>query len=769
MAAGADEKWTIDKLDGTNWTTWKFQMKHLLLAKELWGIVDGTERLAEDAEADARAAFGRRSQKAFSVLVLAINSSQLYLVTSSETPSAAWTALRNHFERDTLANKLLLKKQYFRSEMRDGTSIEKHLKSMKELTDKLAAIGAAVEEEDQVVTLLGSLPKNYSTLVTALEARDNISLDYVQQALVREELKLRGQVKREGDSALMGDRKRRTPNSKKPVCYGCQKPGHFRRDCPELVKNKKAPTHKADTAGEEKGSAFLVPDSSTQAERWLIDSGASSHMTWNPDLLIDYQQFTTPEKVGLGDGRTVDALGVGNVRLEMKFKVSKSQKSVLYKVLFVPQLACNLFSVRASASKGNFIKFGHTRCWIRNRTGKLCGMGTIVDKLYQLDCETIGSERAATASQVSTIDTWHLRLGHASEQCIKKMAQKKLAAGIRLPKGATLSFCEGCVAGKMTRKSFKPVGEIRSKKRLQLIHSDVCGPMPTESIGGHKYFVTFIDDYSRCCAVYFLKNKSEVPEKYKEFEARVSIDCDRGIGTLRSDNGGEYLSKEFESYLQGKGVRHELTVPYSPEQNGVAERMNRTLMESARSMMTHASLPDKYWAEAVEAAAYIRNRTLTTALKGNKSPLEVWSGRKPDVSNLRVFGCIAYAHIPDARRQKLDKKAEKFRFVGYSIQSKGYRLLDEETGKVYIRRDVVFNEQDFGIIKHSTTEVDISSSTEPEPPQDTEQVEQQNLRRSERRRRPTVRFGIDEYMQIQLLLQALLSTWLIQFTKSWNH
>ena len=122
-----------------------------------------------------------------------------------------------------------------------------------------------------------------------------------------------------------------------------------------------------------------------------------------------------------------------------------------------------------------------------------------MDKLYQLDCVTIGSERAATASQVSTIDTWHLRLGHASEQCIRKMAQKKLAAEIRLPKGATLSFCEGCVAGKMTRKSFKPVGEIRSKKRLQLIHSDICGPMPTESIGGHKYFVTFIDDYSRCC------------------------------------------------------------------------------------------------------------------------------------------------------------------------------------------------------------------------------------------------------------------------------
>ena len=149
----------------------------------------------------------------------------------------------------------------------------------------------------------------------------------------------------------------------------------------------------------------------------------------------------------------------------------------MYKVLYVPQLACNLFSVRAAATKGNFIKFGHTRCWIRNYSRKLCGMGTVVDKLYELDCDMVSSEKAATVStqpQANTIDTWHLRLGHASEQCIKNMAQKNLAAGIRLPKGATLSFCEGCVAGKMKHKSFKPVGEIRSKRRYTVTSVDQC-------------------------------------------------------------------------------------------------------------------------------------------------------------------------------------------------------------------------------------------------------------------------------------------------------
>ena len=163
--SSADEKWTIEKLNGANWSTWKFQMKHLLLAKELWGVVDGSETLAEGATAAVRSEFQKRSQKAFSTLALAIVTSQLYLVTSCETPKDAWDALRSHFERNTLANKLFLKKRFFRMEMNEGTTVEKHLRDMKELSDELAAIGAPVTEEDQVVTLLGSLPKSFSTLV----------------------------------------------------------------------------------------------------------------------------------------------------------------------------------------------------------------------------------------------------------------------------------------------------------------------------------------------------------------------------------------------------------------------------------------------------------------------------------------------------------------------------------------------------------------------------------------------------------------------------
>ena len=141
-----------------------------------------------------------------------------------------------------------------------------------------------------------------------------------------------------------------------------------------------------------------------------------------------------------------------------------------------------------------------------------------------------------------------------------------------------------------------------------------------ESIGGSHYFVTFIDDYSRCVAVYFIKNKMEVPEKFKLFEATVNKKCGEPIMKLRTDNGGEYMSKEFQEYLAVKGIEHQLTVPYSPQQNRVAERLNRTLMESARAMLSHSNLPNKFWAEAVATAAYLRNRVTTSANEEQCTP-----------------------------------------------------------------------------------------------------------------------------------------------------
>ena len=171
----------------------------------------------------------------------------------------------------------------------------------------------------------------------------------------------------------------------------------------------------------------------------------------------------------------------------------------------------------------------------------------MADKLYQLDCELVSTGYASVAQ--SRNDLWHQCLRHVHES-LKKWVQNEFVQGIDIEKITELSFCEGCLEGKMYRKPFPTVGKIRSTHKLQLVHSDVCGPMQTQSIGGAKHFVTFIDNYTRCCTVYFMKHKSEVLHKFKEFQVTTSNDAGRAIGTLRMDNGGEYLLFAFQTYLK---------------------------------------------------------------------------------------------------------------------------------------------------------------------------------------------------------------------------
>ncbi|CAB3985390.1 Retrovirus-related Pol poly from transposon TNT 1-94 [Paramuricea clavata] len=281
----------------------------------------------------------------------------------------------------------------------------------------------------------------------------------------------------------MGNRKKSFQESR--TCFKCGTVGHIRRNCPQEKARYTKPVHKSrhgakvgksqnsDSESESGACVFTVSEGKAKLSdcHWLIDSGASSHMT--------KEKFGEPESVALGGGRVVQALGSGNVHMDMLFSGSKSKRGVLCNVLYVPKLTSNLFSVRAAVAKGNVVKFRGDKCWIRAASGRLRGMGSLANKLYKLDCEDASN-------------------GHAT-----------------------------CLAGKMHRKPFLAREEIRSSHKLQLVHSDVCGPMQTESFGGARYFVTFTDDYSRCCAVYFTKQKLEVLEKFKEFEAAATNEAGR--------------------------------------------------------------------------------------------------------------------------------------------------------------------------------------------------------------------------------------------------
>ena len=251
-------------------------------------------------------------------------------------------------------------------------------------------------------------------------------------------------------------------------------------------------------------------------------------------------------------------------------------------------------------------------------------------------------------------------------------------------------FCEACAKGKIHRLPFG-CSTRRAEHPLEVIHSDVCGKIGTKSLSGAEYFVTFIDDHTRYSWVYPLKQKSEVFQRFQEWKAQVERSTGEKVKILRSDNGGEYTSNEFTSFLTEQGIKHEKTIPHTPEQNGVAERFNRTLMEGVRTMLADSKLPHRFWAEALSTYVFLRNRSLTKALEGI-TPYEAWNNTKPDVSSLRAFGCTAYAHVPRIERHKFDHKSRKCLMLGYSENRKGYRLYDIEHKKVIHSRDVLFNE-----------------------------------------------------------------------------
>ena len=169
--------------------------------------------------------------------------------------------------------------------------------------------------------------------------------------------------------------------------------------------------------------------------------------------------------------------------------------------------------------------------------------------------------------------------------------------------------------------------------------------MSVSFLGGSRYYVTFIDDYTRNISVYFMKTKDGALEKFKEFHSFAVNFTGEQVKVLPTDNCGEYCSKAFDAYLKENRITHQLTVPYNPAQNGVAERMNRAVVESARSMLSHSNMPNEFWADAVNTAVYLQNPSPTTALDGI-TPYESLFNTKPDVTNLRLFGCVSYVHVP---------------------------------------------------------------------------------------------------------------------------
>lgn len=227
----------------------------------------------------------------------------------------------------------------------------------------------------------------------------------------------------------------------------------------------------------------------------------------------------------------------------------------------------------------------------------------------------------------------------------------------------------------------------RTTKPLEIIHSDVCGPIGTATLGGNRYFLTFIDDHTRYSQVYVMKNKNEVLAKFKEYKEMAETYTGNKIMFLQSDNGTEYINNEFDIYLEKCGIQRRLSAPYTPNQNGIAERKNRTLVEKARAMMIDAKAPLHFWGEAIFTANYLSNRSVNSAIN-SVTPFERWVGRKPHINHLYPFGSKTYILRKGPKGHKFASKAIPGMFAGYSETSKAFRIHTLSRNDITISKDV---------------------------------------------------------------------------------
>lgn len=270
-------------------------------------------------------------------------------------------------------------------------------------------------------------------------------------------------------------------------------------------------------------------------------------------------------------------------------------------------------------------------------------------------------------------DLWHCRPGHISSARIQQLQSHHMATGLTDHSFSNLSPCTACLFGKQTRQPFPTTPATRTSALLELIHTDICGPISPPTHTGFQYFILFIDDFSRYCYAFLLMRKSDAFQRFSQFVTLVENQhFPHKIKILRSDNGGEYKSSVFNEFCLSKGIKCQYTVPYTPQQNGVSERRNRTLINSVLSMLYHSGLPKTYWGEALLTANYLHNRTPSKALDPSKIPYELWHSRKPDLCLLKVFGSPAFAKITAHPRAKLDFRTTECMFLGYSEESKGY-------------------------------------------------------------------------------------------------
>jgi hypothetical protein len=499
--------------------------------------------------------------------------------------------------------------------------------------------------------------------------------------------------------------------AKDVTCYNCNRTGHFKSDCwakggkegqrpggqgrrgggnnTKPAANTAAAAPPPPPANFAFATAVSVPHARAQPQALaqcgaIIDSGTTSHFCPDRTRFITFTAIE-PQDVRTADGTCISALGCGDVEIELPLGEARTTVT-LRNALHTPKMALTLISTHCIAAAGFAVNFESHNCNILSPAPECKLIASIpqVNGLYTIAAPA--QERANVAKL--TVCELHRVLGHVVQGAVLHTVKEGLVEGVVLDAASAPEFCDTCTMAKAARQPFPEETKNRARAYGELIHTDLWGPVQVESVTGHLYYMSFTDDFSCKSQLDFLALKSEALSAFKRYEANLMRQHPgTKIRKLRSDRGGEYLSAEFDTYLQGQGIKRQLTVHNSPQQNGVAECLNRTLVEHACTMLIGRERPKFLWAEAVNYATWLKNCFPSRAIPGTM-PYALVNKSKPSLALAHKFGAKVFVHTTTGR--KLEVQASAAIFVGVDDESKGYRIWWAEKRRVSIERNVTF-------------------------------------------------------------------------------
>ncbi|PKU70451.1 Retrovirus-related Pol polyprotein from transposon TNT 1-94 [Dendrobium catenatum] len=411
-------------------------------------------------------------------------------------------------------------------------------------------------------------------------------------------------------------------------------------------------------------------------------------MTQDLSNLSTASSYNGLESVSVANGNTVPIQHTGNGLLPLP---ETARKLRLQNILHVPSISHNLVSISKLTTDNNISIVFYANGFVikDSQDNRQLLRGHKCNGLYQISSSST-SVHPALHIRNSNTRLWHSRLGHPNSQIVSSLSN--FIPDLRnFLKSADI--CISCKLSKCHKLPFTSSISI-STKPFQLIHADVWGPSPCQSINGFSYYVIFIDDFTRYSWLYLMTAKSKTFSKFKIFCNLIHNKFNTTIQYFRSDGGGEFISNQFTNYLQDHGITRQLSSPHTPEQNDMAERKHRHLLDITRTLLHAVSLPQKFWAESLIKAHYLINRIPSKATHPH-SPHYLLHGQHPSYLHLRTFGCLCFPWLKPYTSSKLASRSRECVFLGYSTMHKAYRCLDIQSNKVYISRHVTFQEDIF--------------------------------------------------------------------------